>query len=84
MKKSYVLSLDQGTTSSRAILYDRKGNVAGKAQKEFTQIYPKAGWVEHDPMEIWGSQSGVISEILATTAIAPNEIAAIGITNQQR
>jgi glycerol kinase len=83
MKKSYVLSLDQGTTSSRAILYDRKGNVAGKAQKEFTQIYPKAGWVEHDPMEIWGSQSGVISEILATTAIAPNEIAAIGITNQR-
>jgi len=83
MKKSYVLSLDQGTTSSRAILYDRNGNVAGKAQKEFTQIYPKAGWVEHDPMEIWGSQSGVISEILATTAIAPNEITAIGITNQR-
>ncbi|PKN05139.1 MAG: glycerol kinase [Deltaproteobacteria bacterium HGW-Deltaproteobacteria-9] len=83
MKKSYILSLDQGTTSSRAILYDRNGNVAGKAQKEFTQIYPKAGWVEHDPMEIWGSQSGVISEILATTAIAPNEIAAIGITNQR-
>ena len=79
MKKSYILSLDQGTTSSRAILYDRRGNVVGNAQKEFTQIYPKAGWVEHDPMEIWGSQSGVVSELLATTAISAEEIAAIGI-----
>lgn len=83
MKKSYVLSLDQGTTSSRAILYNGKGSVVGSVQKEFTQIYPKAGWVEHDPMEIWGSQSGVISELLATTAISPEEIAAIGITNQR-
>lgn len=83
MKKSYILSLDQGTTSSRAILYDRNGNVAGTAQKEFKQIYPKAGWVEHDPMEIWGSQSGVVSELLATTAISAEEIAAIGITNQR-
>ena len=83
MKKSYILSLDQGTTSSRAIIYDSDGTVVSTAQKEFTQIYPKAGWVEHDPMEIWGSQSGVVSEILATTAIAPEEIAAIGITNQR-
>ncbi|PKN50551.1 MAG: glycerol kinase [Deltaproteobacteria bacterium HGW-Deltaproteobacteria-13] len=83
MKKSYILSLDQGTTSSRAILYDSEGNVVKTAQNEFTQIYPKAGWVEHDPMEIWGSQSGVMSEILATTGIAPEEIAAIGITNQR-
>ncbi|MBN1364942.1 MAG: glycerol kinase GlpK [Syntrophaceae bacterium] len=83
MKKSYVLSLDQGTTSSRAILYDSKGNVVETAQKEFPQIYPKAGWVEHDPMEIWGSQSGVVSEVLATTAVLPEEIAAIGITNQR-
>ncbi|ESP62849.1 Glycerol kinase [Smithella sp. ME-1] len=83
MKKSYILSLDQGTTSSRAILYDRNGNVAGTAQKEFKQLYPKAGWVEHDPMEIWGSQSGVVSELLATTAIFAEEIAAIGITNQR-
>ena len=83
MKKSYILSLDQGTTSSRAILYNIKGTVAGTAQKEFTQIYPKAGWVEHDPMEIWGSQSGVVSELLATTAITAEEIAAIGITNQR-
>jgi glycerol kinase len=83
MNKSYILSLDQGTTSSRAILYDREGNVVKTAQKEFTQIYPKAGWVEHDPMEIWGSQSGVVSEILATTGIGPEEIAGIGITNQR-
>ena len=83
MKKSYILSFDQGTTSSRAILYDREGNVVKAAQNEFTQIYPKAGWVEHDPMEIWGSQSGVVSEILATTGIGPEDIAAIGITNQR-
>ena len=83
MKKSYILALDQGTTSSRAILYDREGKVVKITQKEFTQIYPKAGWVEHDPMEIWGSQSGVVSEIMATTGIASEEIAAIGITNQR-
>jgi glycerol kinase len=83
MKKSYILSFDQGTTSSRAILYDHEGNVVKAAQNEFTQIYPKAGWVEHDPMEIWGSQSGVVSEILAMTGIAAEEIAAIGITNQR-
>ncbi len=83
MKKSYILALDQGTTSSRAILYDREGKVVKITQKEFTQIYPKAGWVEHDPMEIWGSQSGVASEILATTGIPAEEIAAIGITNQR-
>lgn len=83
MKKSYILALDQGTTSSRAILYDSEGKVVKIAQKEFTQIYPKPGWVEHDPMEIWGSQSGVASELLATTGISAEEIAAIGITNQR-
>ncbi len=83
MKKSYILALDQGTTSSRAILYDYEGRVVKIAQKEFTQIYPRAGWVEHDPMEIWGSQSGVASELLATTGISAEEIAAIGITNQR-
>jgi len=83
MKKSYILALDQGTTSSRAILYDRDGKVVKVAQKEFTQIYPQAGWVEHDPMEIWGSQSGVASEILTITGIPAEEIAAIGITNQR-
>ncbi len=83
MKKKYILALDQGTTSSRAILYDADGQVVKIAQKEFMQIYPKAGWVEHDPMEIWGSQSGVVSELLATTGIVAEEIAAIGITNQR-
>jgi glycerol kinase len=81
--KKYILALDQGTTSSRAIIYNFEGKIIKTAQKEFTQIYPKAGWVEHDPMEIWGSQSGVVSEILATTGIAAEEIAAIGITNQR-
>src|ERR1035437_10779555 len=83
MIKKYILALDQGTTSSRAITYNREGTIVKIAQKEFTQIYPKAGWVEHDPMEIWGSQSGVASEILATTGIPAEEIAAIGITNQR-
>ncbi len=83
MKQNYVLALDQGTTSSRAILYDYEGQVVKIAQKEFTQFYPQAGWVEHDPMEIWGSQSGVASELLATTGISAEEIAAIGITNQR-
>ena len=83
MKKSYILALDQGTTSSRAILYNRAGKIVKVAQKEFTQIYPRAGWVEHDPMEIWGSQSGVASEVLASTGITPEEVAAIGITNQR-
>ena len=83
MMKKYILALDQGTTSSRAIIYNREGTIVKIAQKEFTQIYRKAGWVEHDPMEIWGSQSGVASEILATTGITAEEIAAIGITNQR-
>jgi len=81
--KKYILALDQGTTSSRAILYNSDGRIVKIAQKEFTQFYPKAGWVEHDPMEIWGSQSGVVSELLATTGIGAEEIAAIGITNQR-
>jgi len=83
MTKKYILALDQGTTSSRAIIYDFEGQIVKIAQKEFTQIYPKAGWVEHDPMEIWGSQSGVVSEILAMTGITAEQIAAIGITNQR-
>ena len=83
MTKKYILALDQGTTSSRAIIYNFDGQIGKVAQKEFTQIYPKAGWVEHDPMEIWGSQSGVVSEILAMTGITAEQIAAIGITNQR-
>lgn len=83
MEKKYVLSLDQGTTSSRAILFDKAGNIVGMAQKEFTQIYPKAGWVEHDPMEIWGTQSGVAREVLEKTGTKAQDVAAIGITNQR-
>ncbi|WP_018133536.1 glycerol kinase GlpK [Effusibacillus pohliae] len=83
MKKQYVLALDQGTTSSRAILFDQSGSIVGIAQKEFTQIYPKPGWVEHDPMEIWGTQSGVAREVLETKGVRPEEVAAIGITNQR-
>lgn len=81
--KKYVMALDQGTTSSRAILFDYEGKIVGTSQKEFTQIYPKAGWVEHDPMEIWGTQSGVAREVLETAAISPQDIVAIGITNQR-
>ncbi|KIL37645.1 glycerol kinase [Cohnella kolymensis] len=83
MEKKYVLALDQGTTSSRAILFDREGNIAGVAQKEFTQYYPQPGWVEHDAMEIWGTQSGVAREVLETTGVRPQEIVSIGITNQR-
>lgn len=81
--KKYILALDQGTTSSRAILFDRQGQIVGKAQKEITQHYPQPGWIEHDPMEIWGTQSGVLREVLETKGITPFEIAAIGITNQR-
>lgn len=81
--KQYVIALDQGTTSSRCILFDREQNIVGVAQREFTQIYPKPGWVEQDPMEIWSSQSSVLTEVLAQTGIAPTEVPAIGITNQR-
>ena len=83
MSKNHVLALDQGTTSSRAILFDRSGTVLGSAQREFRQIYPQPGWVEHDPMEIWGTQSGVAREVLEKTGVRPEEVAAIGITNQR-
>lgn len=81
--KSHILAFDQGTTSSRAILFDRNGRIQSAAQKEFEQIYPKPGWVEHDPMEIWGSQSGVAREVLERSGVSPDEVAAIGITNQR-
>lgn len=83
MDKKYILALDQGTTSSRAILFDKEQNIISVSQKEFTQIYPKEGWVEHDPMEIWSSQYGVMTEAIAQSGISPEEIAAIGITNQR-
>ena len=81
--KQYLIALDQGTTSSRCIIFDRAQQVVGSAQREFTQIYPKPGWVEHDPMEIWSSQLSVLTEALAQTGISPEEVAAIGITNQR-
>ena len=80
---NYVLALDQGTTSSRAILFDREQNILGVSQKEFTQLYPREGWVEHDPMEIWSSQYAVMMEVVAQSGVDPREIAAIGITNQR-
>lgn len=81
--KQYIMALDQGTTSSRALLFDHQGKVCGVAQKEFQQQYPQPGWVAHDPMEIWGTQSGVAREVLEKTGIRPDEVAAIGITNQR-
>lgn len=83
MEKKYIMALDRGTTSSRCIIFDKDGNIIKVAQKEFEQIYPKPGWVEHDAMEIWGSQSGVMREAVDTAGIEPEEIAAIGITNQR-
>lgn len=79
----YILSLDQGTTSSRAIVFDKQGKILGKAQQEFQQIYPQAGWVEHDPHDIYGSQVGVIVEALIRANVSAADIAAIGITNQR-
>ncbi|WP_410208084.1 glycerol kinase GlpK [Fusobacterium sp.] len=79
----YVIALDQGTTSSRAIVFDSEQKIVGVAQKEFKQIYPKEGWVEHDPMEIWSSQSGVLAEVIARTGISQHDIIALGITNQR-
>ena len=79
----YILSLDQGTTSSRCIIYDKKGNMISVAQKEFKQIYPKDGWVEHDPIEIWSTQMGVAQEALLKASCTYEDIEAIGITNQR-
>ncbi|NRB23671.1 glycerol kinase GlpK [Shewanella sp.] len=83
MTKKYVIALDQGTTSSRAIVFDHDANIVAMSQREFTQVYPQAGWVEHDPMEIWASQSSTLIEVLARADIHSDEVAAIGITNQR-
>ncbi len=83
MPDKYILALDQGTTSSRAIVFDKTGSIISSAQKEFKQIYPKAGWVEHDGNEIWSSQAGVAAEAIAQGGINGNNLAAIGITNQR-
>ncbi|WP_252180435.1 FGGY-family carbohydrate kinase [Endozoicomonas sp. 4G] len=82
-EKKYVVSLDQGTTSSRAIIFNHDSDIEGTSQREFTQYYPQAGWVEHDPMEIWATQSSVLTEVLAKTGIRSDEIAALSITNQR-
>lgn len=79
----YILALDQGTTSSRAIIFDRRGRIKSVAQKEFPQIFPKPGWVEHNPRDIWSSQAGVALEALAGAGLTSKEIEAIGITNQR-
>ena len=79
----YIMALDQGTTSSRCILFDKAGNICSMAQREFEQIYPKPGWVEHNPMEIWSTQYAVMSEAMALLGAKPNDIAGIGITNQR-
>ncbi|MBR0400807.1 MAG: glycerol kinase GlpK [Mogibacterium sp.] len=81
--KQYIMALDQGTTSSRTIIYDKLGNIISVAQKEFTQIFPKEGWVEHDPMEIWATQMGTAQEALLNAGLTYKNIAAIGITNQR-
>ena len=79
----YILALDQGTTSSRSILFDKSGSIIAVAQREFTQIFPKPGWVEHNPEEIWESQLATAKEVLAKANVSPKDIAAIGITNQR-
>lgn len=81
--QQYIMALDQGTTSSRCILFDRKGSICSMAQKEFTQIYPQAGWVEHNPREIWASQLAVAIEAMANIGVSAEQIAGIGITNQR-
>ena len=83
MTKKYILALDQGTSSSRAIVFDHDGNIRSTAQQEFTQHFPKPGWVEHDPMEIWASEAAVIAEAISKIGINGLDIAAIGITNQR-
>ncbi len=83
LSSKYILALDQGTTSSRAIIFNHQGKIVALSQKEFTQFYPKTGWVEHDPTEIWSSQAAVTAEVLAKATLAPQDIAAIGITNQR-
>lgn len=83
MSQNYVIALDQGTTSSRCILFDRKGNICSVAQKEFEQIYPRPGWVEHNPRHIWSSQLAVMAEAMGQIGASGSDIAAIGITNQR-
>ncbi len=80
---TYILALDQGTTSSRAILFDGAGRAVSVSQKPFSQFYPKPGWVEHDPLEIWSSQIGAARDAIAAARVSPSQIAGIGIANQR-
>jgi len=82
-KRNYIVALDQGTTSSRTLVLDSQANIVSMAQQEFTQIYPQPGWVEHDPREIWATQSATLTQALAQAGIASDDVAAIGITNQR-
>lgn len=81
--KQYIMALDQGTTSSRTIIYDKEGNMISVVQREFTQIFPHEGWVEHDAMEIWATQMGTAQEALLKAGLTYKNIAGIGITNQR-
>src|SRR3954471_14353383 len=83
MSARYVLALDQGTTSSRSLLFDARGHIVSLAQREFTQHFPKPGWVEHDPVEIWQTQRATMLDALRAANAAPRDIAAVGITNQR-
>ena len=81
--EQYILAIDQGTTSSRAIIFDHQGQEVAIAQQEFPQYFPKPGWVEHDALEIWDSVQSVVSEVMIKSQIKPYRIVAIGITNQR-
>ena len=83
MKTKYILALDQGTSSSRAIVFDHDGRICSTAQKEFPQHFPKPGWVEHDPKDIWSSEASVVAEAITALGINGLDIAGIGITNQR-
>ncbi|WP_343305934.1 glycerol kinase GlpK [Chitinophaga niabensis] len=83
MEAQFIMALDQGTTSSRAIIFNRAGDIVAVSQKEFSQIYPQPGWVEHDPQEIWSTQAGVAAEVIAKAGTTGDKIAAMGITNQR-
>ncbi len=83
MSTPYLLALDQGTTSSRAVVFDQAGNIRAQAQKEFHQIFPRPGWVEHDAQELWSTQLGVAQEAVTSAGLRASDIAAIGITNQR-
>ena len=83
MKKEYIMALDQGTTSSRAVIFDQQGKIFSMAAKEFGQIYPRPGWVEHDPAEMWDSQMEAARQALDSVNLSPRSIAAIGVTNRR-